>query len=189
MISISFLLFYGSAQGYRIIGPWEPIFKGAEIAYASTDTPRLEKITAIRIDLQDPDISFYPTPSNGGIHTRRPVRQESAFMTSSGCDIGINAHYYLIIWRLCGSAGSWHEQRQCCFAADERVAQRRNTFDHAGQCGHHCKNLRQDGYIAYWTAAESRQWFILKQGSIYSYGDVSIHPRSAVGITVRMDGI
>ena len=44
---------------------WEPLFQGIDHARANLTAPRPMKVHAIRVDLQNPGISFYVKPSNG----------------------------------------------------------------------------------------------------------------------------
>ncbi len=53
---------FGAAdsQAYLTVGEWQPLFKGVDHATGDTDEPRLQKVNAIRVDLQDPDIQLMP---------------------------------------------------------------------------------------------------------------------------------
>lgn len=94
--SISFLcvlVLSANAHGYLTVNPWQPVFKGVEHATGETDEPRLQKVTAVRVDLHDPDIRLITTPGNGfdpGDTTRQTA---SSFMSDTGAQVAINGQY------------------------------------------------------------------------------------------------
>ena len=48
-----------------VITPWIPLFKGVDHATGASNDPRLQQVNALRIDLLDPDIRIFTTPTNG----------------------------------------------------------------------------------------------------------------------------
>jgi exopolysaccharide biosynthesis protein len=81
------------ANAYLTVNPWQPIFRGVEHATGETDEPRLQKVTAVRVDLHDPDIRLITTPSNWfdpGDTTRQTA---SSYISSTGVQVAINGQY------------------------------------------------------------------------------------------------
>jgi hypothetical protein len=75
------------------VGPWQPIFQGVEHATGETDTPRLQKVNAVRVDLHNPDISLIATPGNGASPGDTTRQTGPAFMAAHGVQVGINGQY------------------------------------------------------------------------------------------------
>ena len=75
-----FALFsFPNARAAIIVGPWIPIFRGVDRARGEADAsePKLQKVNVLRIDLKDPDLELFSTPSNGDAPPRnnRPDHQ------------------------------------------------------------------------------------------------------------------
>ena len=87
-----------SALGKITVGPWEPIFQGVEHARgeaeADAEDPRLQKVNARRVDLFEPNIVLFTTPSNGpqAGETERQTGRE--FVIEYGVQAAINTHFY-----------------------------------------------------------------------------------------------
>jgi len=90
------LLLAVSAQATITVGSWTPIYKGVEHATGEADSgePRLQKVNALRIDLNDPDIEFYTTPSNGGGGDETDAQKTSQFLTTNNLQVAINANFF-----------------------------------------------------------------------------------------------
>ncbi len=87
------LVFSANSYAYLTVGEWQPIFKGVDHATGSTDEPRLQKVTAVRIDLHDPDVRLISTPGNGGLPGDTTRQSGSSYMTTTGVQVGINGQY------------------------------------------------------------------------------------------------
>lgn len=70
---------------------WTPVFKGVAYAKLDTRSPRPLKIHAVRIDLRDPDIEFFVTPSNGDRPQETDGLKTSSFLKKYRCQLAINA--------------------------------------------------------------------------------------------------
>ncbi|MGB9625609.1 MAG: phosphodiester glycosidase family protein [Phycisphaerae bacterium] len=72
------------------VRPWQAIFRGIDYAMAETDTPRPLKVHAARIDLREPTISFFVTPSNGK-PGEADAEKATTFLRKYRCQLAINA--------------------------------------------------------------------------------------------------
>jgi exopolysaccharide biosynthesis protein len=86
-------VFSANSHAYLTVGEWEPIFKGVERATGETDEPRLQKVNAVRVDLNDPDIRLITTPGNGALPGDTTRQRASSFMADTGVQVGINGQY------------------------------------------------------------------------------------------------
>jgi hypothetical protein len=78
------------------VGPWAPLFKGVELAAGEADQAeaRLQKVMAVRVDLRDPDIEFFSTPSNGDLPMETTSETTSEFLAHYGLQVAINANFF-----------------------------------------------------------------------------------------------
>ncbi|MCE5187013.1 MAG: phosphodiester glycosidase family protein [Planctomycetaceae bacterium] len=184
IICILLALMCGNSYGMVVVSPWRPLFEGVEQASGWADTPRLQQVQALRIDLQNPHVSFYSTPGNGTALGDTNRQTGSEFVMSSGVKAAINAHFYsttpeidynaeLIGLSMCnGQIVSIAENLGQ--GGRSLLISRLNTawFQVTGPT----TNLSN-----VWTAIEA--WpYILNAGVNIGTG-VDIHPRSAVGNT------
>jgi hypothetical protein len=95
--------FFRSSQTHGVIPkntvgeyvfPWKPFFRGVEICRAWTDSPRLMKIYAVRVDLHEPAVRFLVTPSNGQAPGECGARTTSEFLREFGCQVAINGSVF-----------------------------------------------------------------------------------------------
>ena len=82
-----------NAFAYLIVNPWQSAFKGIEYATGETDEPRLQKVTAVRIDLHDPDIRLITTPGNGGLPGDTTRQTAASFIADHDVQVAINGQY------------------------------------------------------------------------------------------------
>ncbi len=185
------LVFGVNTYGFLTVNPWQPVFKGVEHATGETDTPRLQKVTAIRVDLHDPDIRLITTPGNGGLPGDTTRQTGLSYMTDTGVQVGINGQFidlatgfpYGDLWGLSINEGAIVSPAQDLHALigvnpgtllvtqdnNARIQQTFPTTDLAGV----------------WTAIES--WAYLLVDGVNT-GDPrfipgNIEPRSAVGLS------
>lgn len=168
---------------------WTDIFKGVQHATGWTDTPRLQRVNAIRIDLREPDISFYTTPSNGVSPGDTNRQTGSQFLASSGVQVAVNAHFYetsaeinwnadLIGLSVCSgqvvsALEDLHDRAFSLLISQDNVADFQDTSTSSDLSG-------------VWTAVESFAYFLQDGVIVVDYNDplaVNAHPRTAVGIT------
>jgi hypothetical protein len=70
---------------------WEPLFRGIDFAEARKMAPDPQAIYAVRIDLQEPSVKFFVTPSNGDRPLETDGRKTSTFLKEFKCQLAINA--------------------------------------------------------------------------------------------------
>ncbi|MUG95190.1 hypothetical protein F7734_23655 [Scytonema sp. UIC 10036] len=79
-----------------LVESWKPIFQGIDYATGSSDAsePRLQKVNALRIDLFNPEIAFFSTPSNRDAELETFGQTTSDFLVSSGVQVAVNANFF-----------------------------------------------------------------------------------------------
>jgi len=70
---------------------WAPHFKGIDIATGQRLAPILQQVFAVRIDLHEPGIEFFVTPSNGERPAETDGMKTSDFLAAHHCQLAINA--------------------------------------------------------------------------------------------------
>jgi len=73
------------------VSEWRPLFRGIEEAHAETDRPRPLHVRAVRIDLREPTIEFFVTPSNGEKPLDTDGLKTSSFLKKHRLQVAINA--------------------------------------------------------------------------------------------------
>src|ERR1043166_5932870 len=75
---------------------WVPIFKGIDYTTGEADTneARLQKVFALRVDLQEPSVEFYSAPSNGTNDLETFGQTTTTFVNTYGVAIGVNANFF-----------------------------------------------------------------------------------------------
>lgn len=76
--------------------PWEPIFRGIEFTTGTADTNELrqQKIFALRMDLAEPTLEFFSTPSNGDTPLETFGQTTTAFVQTYGVAVAVNANFF-----------------------------------------------------------------------------------------------
>lgn len=74
---------------------WTPIYEGVDYAEATKSSPRLMQAFATRVDLWNPYVSFFATPSNGGLPMETNLQTTPAFLSAYGLKAAINANFYV----------------------------------------------------------------------------------------------
>lgn len=70
---------------------WITQFKGIDIAFGQRLGPIPQNACAVRVDLRDPGIQFFVTPSNGERPAETDGMTTSAFLAAHHCQLAINA--------------------------------------------------------------------------------------------------
>src|SRR5690242_8357646 len=85
-----------NARAAIVVGPWTPLFKGVDFATGGADAsePILQAVQALRIDLSDPDIAFFSSPSNGTNSLESFGQTTSTFLTNYGLQVAVNANFF-----------------------------------------------------------------------------------------------
>jgi len=73
---------------------WTPIFKGICYKYVTSDTPRLQKLFVMRVDLHDPNIVLYTSPSNGAGECETNRQKGSVFLEQYNLQVAMNANFF-----------------------------------------------------------------------------------------------
>lgn len=78
------------------IEPWVPIFRGVEFTRGEADAeePRMHKVRAVRVDLTEPAIEFFSTPSNGDGPMETYGQTTTTFVQTYGVAVGVNANFF-----------------------------------------------------------------------------------------------
>lgn len=83
-----------SAQATRVIGPYTPIYEGIEYATGTEDTPRLMKAFAIRVDLQNPNVSVFASHDNGTAPYETALQTPTDFVVDHNLKAAVNTCFY-----------------------------------------------------------------------------------------------
>jgi len=70
---------------------WQPIFKGVDYTEVRKTAPDPLAVYAVRVDLAEPSIEFFVTPSNGEKPLETDGQKPSTFLKQYGCQVAINA--------------------------------------------------------------------------------------------------
>ena len=169
------------------ISPWTDIFKGVQHATGWTDVPRLQRVNAIRIDTQDPDIAFYTTPSNGALPRDTTWQTGSQFMASSGVQVAINSHFFVPLDEeykdLLGVSVSNGQIVSALENRNDRARTLLITQNNQASFQHTYTSTNLSGI---WTAVESFSYILVNGVPWIDYADplaINPHPRSAVGLS------
>ncbi len=78
------------------INPWEPLFQGIEFTtgIADTNEVRQQKVFVLRVDLAEPTIQFFSTPSNGDAPLETFGQTTTTFVQTYGVAVGVNAGFF-----------------------------------------------------------------------------------------------
>lgn len=76
--------------------PWVPMFKGIDFTTGDADTNevRLQKVFALRVDLADPSVEFFSTPSGGAAPFETIGQTTTTFVQTYGVAVGVNANFF-----------------------------------------------------------------------------------------------
>ncbi len=83
-----------SVQAVTIVNPYEPIFEGIDFATGFTDTPVLQRVNSLRVNLLNPDIQFFSTPSNGNLPEETIAQTTTQFLDDFDLQVAINANFF-----------------------------------------------------------------------------------------------
>ena len=78
------------------INPWEPLFQGIQFTTGTADTNevRQQKVFGLRVDLAEPTIEFFSTPSNGDAPLETFGQTTTTFVQTYGVAVGVNAGFF-----------------------------------------------------------------------------------------------
>jgi len=78
------------------VNPWELLFQGIEFTTGTADTNevRQQKVCVLRVDLAEPTLEFFSTPSNGDAPLETFGQTTTAFVQTYGVAVGVNAGFF-----------------------------------------------------------------------------------------------
>src|SRR5262245_17532042 len=78
------------------VNPWTPIFRGVDFTTGEADTNevRQQKVFALRVDLFEPTVEFFSTPSNEAAPLETFGQTTTTFVQSYGVAAGVNANFF-----------------------------------------------------------------------------------------------
>lgn len=92
---VLFLVFVSAvASGEMVISDWSPIYQGVCHSVGRSDSPRLEVVNALRIDMNDPAIRFITTPSNGDESLEVFGQTTVDFLKEYKLQVAVNAGFF-----------------------------------------------------------------------------------------------
>jgi exopolysaccharide biosynthesis protein len=85
-----------SANATNTVNPWVPAFKGIDYTTGEADTNELHqlKIFAFRVDLSEPTIELFSTPSNGTNALETFGQTTTTFVNTYHVAVGMNANFF-----------------------------------------------------------------------------------------------
>lgn len=81
-------------RAITVVNPWQSIFQGIDYATGFTDEPVPQRINSLRIDLSNPDLQFFSTPSNGGEPEETTAQTTSQFLDEFDLQVAVNANFF-----------------------------------------------------------------------------------------------
>lgn len=96
-LSASEIADHFNASADTFLGPWTAIFDGVDVAFGEGTSPggvRLQKVSALRIRLTEPGLSFFTTPSNGAAPLETVGQTTSQFLLTNGLSVAVNASFF-----------------------------------------------------------------------------------------------
>jgi exopolysaccharide biosynthesis protein len=95
-IFVFLLVNHSLARATITINPWTPVFKGVDYTTGQADTNevRQQKVCAFRVDLREPTIQFFSTPSNGTNDLETDGQTTTTFVNTYAVSFGINANFF-----------------------------------------------------------------------------------------------
>ncbi len=190
-IMVTFVLVWtisSSALGGITVGPWELIFKGVRHARGGADAaePRLQKVNALQIDLYEPNIALFTTPSNGSTPGETNRQTGSQFITIYGVQAAVNAHFYHT-----GSDIEWNADLIGLSICEGQIVSAAESLPYGGRSF----LVTQDNIARFevtspssdltgiWTAVEAWPFFLFDGVNNGDPSTTSVHPRTAIGLT------
>jgi hypothetical protein len=76
------------------ISQWRSIAEGIDCATGESNSPRMQKTYAVRVDLANPNIEIFSTPDNGDEPLMTSGQTTSEFLKMYGCAVAVNANSF-----------------------------------------------------------------------------------------------
>jgi hypothetical protein len=177
-----------STLGRITVGPWEPIFKGVQHASGEADAaePRLQKVNALRVDLYDPNIVLFTTPSNGSAPGETNRQTGSQFIVTYDVQAAVNAHFYYT-----GANIQWNADLIGLSICEGQVVSAPESLPYGGSSflvsqdniARFEVTLPSSDLTGVWTALEAWPFFLVNGVNHADPSATSVHPRTAIGLT------
>jgi len=177
-----------STLGRITVGPWEPIFKGVPHASGEADAaePRLQKVNALRVDLYDPNIVLFATPSNGSAPGETNRQTGSQFIMTYDVQAAVNAHFYYT-----GANIQWNADLIGLSICEGQVVSAPESLPYGGSSflvsqdniARFEVTLPSSDLTGVWTALEAWPFFLVNGVNSADPSATSVHPRTAIGLT------
>ena len=189
ILLILFCIATDNAQAKIKIEKWKTIFPGIQHARGQADKnePRLQKVNALRIDLHNPQIRFFSTPSNGSLPKETISQTTGDFLVQYKMKVAINANHY---WPCCNRTPEPKDIRGLAISEGKIVSPppQKISDGYAASLLITKDNHAQIKYVSQktdlsniWTAVSGR--YILVQNGVNIAKSGAVHPRTAVGIS------
>jgi len=93
---MTLLILASSVQAQPQVGAWTAIYRGVDHATgeAAVGDPRLQMVNALRVDLNDPTIQLFTTPSNGASPRETDGQTTRQFVDDVGVQVAVNANFF-----------------------------------------------------------------------------------------------
>jgi len=177
-----------STLGRITVDPWEPIFKGVLHARGEADVaePRLQKVNALRVDLYDPDIALFTTPSNGSAPGETNRQTGSQFIMTYDVQAAVNTNFYYT-----GADIQWNADLIGLSISEGQVVSPPESLPYGGRSFLVSRdNIARfevtspgSDLTGVWTAVEAWPFFLVNGVNNANPSDTSVHPRTAIGLT------
>ncbi len=95
-LALVFLVAASAGHSAINVGDWTTLYQGVEVARGDSDAsePRLQRVFAVRVDLQAPGIELFSTPDNGAAPKETTSETTSEFLTHYKLQVAINGNFY-----------------------------------------------------------------------------------------------
>jgi hypothetical protein len=94
LFSALLLIFPNPVKALTIVNSWQPIFQGIDYATGFTDDPVPQQVNSLRIDLFNPTVHFFSTPSNGIEPLETTAQTTSQFLDQYDLQVAVNANFF-----------------------------------------------------------------------------------------------
>lgn len=92
------LLVFSADHASAVISvqPWQPLYRGVDLTVGTADASdgRVQRVTAVRIDLSAPGVGFTSTASNGGSPLDTLSQTTTEFLVASNTQVAVNTSFY-----------------------------------------------------------------------------------------------
>lgn len=170
---------------------WRPFFDGIDLAAARSDSPRLQRVYAARVDLEKEGVGFFASPKtneNYATDKKETVREQTnVFLRSHGLQLAVNANFFNIPKEEKYSRPGESNLRGLAVCDGETVSPPQEG--HTAFCVMKdgtpklLKYLEQESLLPEIRTAVAGQPILLRDGEIVPSSNRAVHPRTLVGFS------